>query len=93
MEENRGNHYYDMDSLNNNNGKPDDNGSKGLFFTGIIVGLAGALLIVSVVYLVTRVQGLQNARNRVETQRDAAVTEGTVVTSELTDKIKLLEDD
>lgn len=62
MDNNRDNHYYDLDSMNNKNIGPEDgNGKKGSFVSGVIVGLAGALLILSVIYLGTRLQQLVGA--------------------------------
>ena len=62
MDNNRDNNYYDLDSMNNRNIKPEDgNGKKGSFVSGVIAGLAGALLILSVIYLGTRLQQLAGA--------------------------------
>ena len=62
MDNNRDNHYYDLDSMKNRNiGSEDGNGKKGSFVSGVIVGLAGALLILSVIYLGTRLQQLVGA--------------------------------
>lgn len=63
------NNYFDMDSLgrqntyipdNNSDKKPDSH--KGLFVSGIIVGMASALLIICVVYLGTKMGELITAR-------------------------------
>ncbi|MCD7836510.1 MAG: S41 family peptidase [Lachnospiraceae bacterium] len=63
------NNYFDIDSLDRNNNYVPDNGPekkqdshKGMFISGIIVGMASALLIICVVYLGTRVGQLITAR-------------------------------
>ncbi len=63
------NNYFDIDSLDRNNNYVPDNGPekkqdshKGMFISGIIVGMASALLIICIVYLGTRVGQLITAR-------------------------------
>lgn len=83
------NNYFDMDSLNRNVGRaPDDSSGKkqdshkGLFVSGIIVGMASALFIICVVYLGTKIGELVTAReNGISfglTQGDSAVDRATV---------------
>ena len=59
MDNNRDNNYYDLDSMNNKStGTSEGNEKKGSFVGGVIAGLASALLILSVIYLGTRLHQL-----------------------------------
>lgn len=92
MEENRGNNYYDMDSLNGNRMQPSENGAgKGLFFWGMIVGLAVALAIVGSVYLCNRIQDFLDGR-KTPGAADIVYEEDSAITPELVNKLQVLED-
>ena len=56
--DNRDNKYFDLDSVNPEKprAKEEKGVGKGVFVSGVIVGMAGALLILSIVYLGTRIQ-------------------------------------
>lgn len=64
-QENRENKYFDLDAAKPEayNPKKEKNAGRGVFFSGVIVGLAGALLILSVVYLGTRLQRFIEIQN------------------------------
>lgn len=73
---------------------------KGYFFSGLAVGLASALLIVSCVYLVTRIQqyirytNVQQQGSTDSVKENEAATgqySGTIVSSELIEKIQIIE--
>lgn len=89
MEDNRGNNYYDLDSLQN---KETNDGKKGLFFSGMIVGLAGALLIVSMVYLGTKFYRLMDVRENGVSAEDISFSEESAVTPQMVNKLQVLED-
>ncbi len=79
------NNYFDIDSLDRNNNYVPDNGPekkqdshKGMFISGIIVGMASALLIICVVYLGTRVGQLITARESGISGMDSAVDDSVV---------------
>lgn len=82
MEDNRGNEYYDLDSLKKNN----KNNTKGLFSCGLVVGMAVALLIVGLIYAGVKITGtlLGNSSN-IEFAEDSAVT------PRLVNKLQVLE--
>lgn len=89
MEDNRGNNYYDLDSLQK---KETNDGKKGLFFSGMIVGLAGALLIVSIAYLGIRFSRLMDARENGVSAKDIDFLEDSAITPQMVNKLQLLED-
>lgn len=89
------NDYFDLDSIQKQNPEfqRDDNEGfqrekekKGYFYSGLIVGLASALLIFSVVYLGTRIQALLNPQ-----QRLVSGLENSVLTEEVLQKFKAIE--
>lgn len=88
------NNYYDLDSLRRGNefyggtGKSDK--SKGLFASGIIVGMSAALLIVCAVYLGTRVQNMIQAKQGNAAQ-GVSFEEGSAITPGLVEKMQILE--
>lgn len=89
------NEYLNMDSLNKGN-RPEKNEKekRGYFYSGLVVGLAAALLIVSVVYLGTRIQNLVNVKEQqAETARQEQKAEesGSVLTQEMVQKIQMVE--
>lgn len=92
MEENRGNNYYDMDSLNREQTKPSEKGAgKGLFFGGLIVGLAVALAIIGIVYIGTKIENLLSGNG--QTGADCIVfSEDSAVTPQLINKLQMLEE-
>lgn len=90
--DNKSRQYYDADSLQGEGSVPEKNGDekKGLFVSGVIVGMTAALLIVCVVYLGTRIQNFLvvkngNAGANVTYEQDSAID------SELVQKLQLLE--
>lgn len=104
-EKNRGNDYYDLDSLRRGGEDPQREGTpwgegtpsgagsdkKGLFVSGVIVGLAGALLIISVVFLGTRVQELMDSKKNGAGAKGVSFSEDSAVTPELVNKLQMLE--
>lgn len=69
---------------------------KGYFFSGLVVGLASALLIISAVFLVTRIQNYIIVRNTQSSSQDGSGETGTtvadtVVTTEFLQKMQLIE--
>lgn len=89
MEDNRGNNYYDLDSLQK---KETNDGKKGFFFSGMIAGLAGALLLVSMVYLGTRFYRLADVRENGVSAEDIDFSEESAVTPQMVNKLQVLED-
>ncbi len=87
MEENRGNNYYDLDSLQRSG---EQHEKKGLFFSGLIVGLASALFIVGAAYVFTKFRNLQNPDNTVQTQLEDD-SEESAITMSVMSKLQLLE--
>lgn len=84
------NDFWDMDSLKNGN-RPEKEGNekRGYFYSGLVVGLAAALLIVSVVYLGTRIQNYLTAvQNQ---QEESAQSQGTVVSADMLSKLQTVE--
>ena len=70
---------------------------KGYFFSGLAVGLASALLIISCVYLVTRLQQYikytdsQNQKQEETVQQEqTGQYEGTFLTTEVLEKIQVI---
>lgn len=90
--DNRGNNYFDLDSINQSPSqqKPSKNAERGLFISGVILGLAGALLIISVVYIGTRLQKVLTSREEPE-QSQAAIEEDSAIDAELVNKLQGLE--
>ena len=89
MEDNRGNNYYDLDSLQK---REANDGKKGLFFSGMIVGLAGALLIISMAYLGTRFYRLMDARQNGVRAEEIEFSGESAITPGMVNKLQLLED-
>lgn len=83
MEDNRGNEYYDLDSLKKNN----RNNTKGLFLSGMIVGLAGTLLVVLLICVGVRMTGGLSGGSS-----DIAFSEESAITPRLVHKLQLLEE-
>ncbi len=93
MEENRGNNYYDMDSLNRagqQSGK--DSGRNGLFIGGIVVGVVGALLVISLIFVGVKVQEMLERRTGGISGADLEFTEDSAVTPQLVNKLQVLEE-
>ena len=89
------NEYLNMDSMNNGK-RPEKNEKekRGYFYSGLVVGLAAALLIVSVVYLGTRIQNLVNVKEQQAEsarQEQQAAEAGSVLTQEMVQKIQMVE--
>lgn len=87
------NDFLDLDSLKKDRNKPrDSNEKKGYFYSGLIVGLASALLIVSVVYLGTRIQNYFYLREAQDAEEQPlTLSEGSVITEELLAKMQAVE--
>lgn len=86
MEENRGNNYYDLDSLNSDNSSVSNSeGKKGTFFGGVVVGLSGALVLVGVICLCAWLFGSLG-------EEKVTFTDDSAVTPEMVEKIRLLEE-
>ena len=64
--------------------------AKGLFFSGVILGLAGALLIIGVVYIGSQLQRLVNARQE-DAEQQVVFTEASAIDEELINKLQTLE--
>ena len=91
---NQNNNYYDLDSLQTDNQKPENNNEKkGLFVSGIIVGLAGALLILGVIYLGTRIYNLAEIRKNsvVNSELTGQAAEDSFVDSGIITKLQTIE--
>lgn len=91
--DNRGNKYFDMDSMKpeTEQVRRDNKEKKGLFFSGMIVGLAAAFLIVSVAYLGTRLQNLVESEDTPAAEQ-VAFEEDSAIDAELLSKMQKLED-
>ncbi len=92
MEDNRNNNYYDMDSLREEKKASRDAGQKGLFFSGIVIGVTGTLLIVSLIFLGVKLQNFIEMRNGDISAKDIEFEEDSAVTPELVNKLQVLED-
>lgn len=90
--DNKSRQYYDADSLQGESNAPEKHGDekKGLFVSGVIVGMTAALLIVCVVYLGSRIQNLLDVKNG-NTGSDVAYQQDSAIDSELVQKLQLLE--
>lgn len=90
--DNRGNNYFDLASIQqpNKTEKQQGNEKKGMFAYGIIVGLASAFLIVSVVYVGTRLQELVGKKADAEVQ-EVVLPEESSISPEMLQKLELLE--
>lgn len=92
----RENEYLDLDALKRGRvSEQEKRARRGYFYSGLIVGLASALLIISVVYLATRVQVYLNVRQQTQaeiadgqTQEQESVS---VVDQEMIDKLRTIE--
>jgi carboxyl-terminal processing protease len=86
------NNYYDIDSIKNNeeNSTEKKNKNKGLFASGVIVGMASALLIICVVFLGVKVSRLAAAKNSGETI-SISDSDDTAVDKTTVEKLQLLE--
>jgi len=92
--ENRGNNYYDLDSIRQPVPEPQKSNSaeKGIFICGIILGLAGALLITSVAYIGSRLQKIYSSKEEAETEEaQIALLEDSAVDEDLVKKLQALE--
>ncbi len=88
---NGSNEYCDLDALKKGGKNPGrDGGKKGLFISGVIVGMAGSLVILLAVYLGGRIQNLVEQRelglSGVKFSEDSAISAETVK------KLQLLEE-
>lgn len=91
MEDNRGNNYYDMDSLKQTDNEASDDGKKGSFLSGIIVGVTGALLVVCMIFLGVKVQELIDRRTNGLSGDDIEFFAESAVTPQLVNKLQILE--
>ena len=94
-EENRNNDYDDLNTLQREEKRPAENGVKrGFFFSGVIVGLAGSLLIISLMYLATRLQQIIEIRRNPEIAAGVEITpsESSFLDEEAVSKIQIIED-
>lgn len=92
MEDNRDNHYYDMDSLKQNSGSaPKDNAQKGTFFCGIVIGVTGVLLVICLIFLGVKVQNLVERRMNGVSADDIQFAEASAITPQLVNKLQILE--
>lgn len=87
------NYYNDMDSLKRkeNPGKK-DGGQKGLFFSGIVVGVTGALLVISLVFMGVKLQNYIDMKNNGISAKDLEFEKDSAVTPALVNKLQVLED-
>lgn len=88
MEENQ--NYYEADKLPENKPPKDGKGSgKGLFFAGLITGLASALLIVAICYVAFNLE--EAVDNWTDENKAVYLTEGSVMDRDTYDKLLMLE--
>lgn len=88
------NQHFNMDSLQNGKRPENDKEKRGYFWSGLVVGLASALLIISVVYLGTRVQNYMDSKRQqseLARQEQQASDSGSVLTQEMVQKIQIVE--
>lgn len=88
------NDFTDLDALNRENYAPKEGSvKKGVFISGVMVGMAGALLILSVVYLGTRMQALLETRRNLQISTSAEIIEEheTFADEETLAKIQIIE--
>lgn len=88
------NQYFNMDSIQNGKRPENDKEKRGYFWSGLVVGLASALLIISVVYLGTRVQNYMDSKRQqseLARQEQQASDSGSVLTQEMVQKIQIVE--
>lgn len=92
------NEFPDLDVLKKDGGQePQQTGKekKGYFYSGLIVGMAASLLIVSSVYLGTRVQNYMNARQQAKESAQQAdgqeQSQDSVLTKNMLQKLQTVE--
>lgn len=94
-QDNRENRYFDLDSVRPQPqaAPPNNKKSKGMFISGVIVGLAAALFIVSVMYFVTRVQRyLEMQNNPLAAQaQQLEFADGSAISPVMVNKLQNLE--
>ncbi len=96
MEQDNGeNKYFDLDSIRpeNTSLSEENKSSKGVFISGVIVGLAGALLIVSIFYLGNRLQRFVELQNNplAAQAEQLEFSEDSAITPTLVNKLQSLE--
>lgn len=89
------NDYLDLDSLKNGS-QPEHvrKESKGYFYSGLIVGLASALLIVSVVFLGTRIQqylSMERNQQAVPDNGQNGQSQSSVISADMLSKVQTIE--
>lgn len=75
------NHFLDVDSLQKNSQRNNEDGRRGLFASGIIVGMCSALIIILVVYLCGRINDLmvrEGDAGIVSSAEDSAVNQAAI---------------
>lgn len=87
-QDNRENKYFDLDSIRPEyaSQREESKSARGVFFSGVIVGLAGTLLIISIFYLGSRLQRFIELQNnplavqagQLEFSEDSAITPALV---------------
>lgn len=94
MEDNRDNHYYDMDSFQqqNSGSVKKDKGQKGTFFGGIVVGVTGVLLVLCLIFAGVKAQNLVGRLLNGVSAEDIEFAENSAITPELVDKLQVLEE-
>ncbi len=86
------NDFCDLDAMQRGNGgRKEGGGRKALFFGGVVVGMAGALLILCAVYLGVRIQGLSDLRQNGAEANGVLFTEDSAVSPEVVRKLQRLE--
>lgn len=69
-----------------------EGGQKGLFFSGIVIGVTGALLVVCLIFLGVKVQDLMERRTNGISAADLEFAEESAVTPQLVNKLQVLEE-
>ncbi len=89
--DNRGNQYFDLDSIKQEPYKQGKHSGEknGLFFGGVMVGLAGAFLIISIVYVGTQLQAFLKGGSG--SSKGVTFTEDSAVEPGMVNKLQLLE--
>lgn len=85
------NDYCDLDALQKDENDKQGGGKKGLFVSGVIMGMAGALLILCAVYLGVRIQNMVELKGSGLFSNGTVFSEDSAISADVVRKLQLLE--